>query len=224
MYCTLLCSTVAEVAPLIASRNAKEVSKNELYVYATSEEHRVDIVISGSGMQPMTYRYARYLSSFAQPDVVIQAGIAGAFDRSLPIGAVLEIESEVFADTGAEDQDGSFLDMFELGLWEKGKFPFEADGRILNPALRFPDLPKASALTVNTVSGTQQRIDGLQKRFNTQLETMEGAAFFYNSLMQKVAFSQVRSVSNYVEPRNRDAWDIPTAVKNLNDFLMFVLP
>jgi len=224
MYYTLLSSTVDEIAPLISSRNAKEVSKNELYVYATPDDHRVDIVISGCGLQPMTYRYTRYLSSFAQPDIVIQAGIAGSFDKSLPIGAVVEVASEVFADTGAEDKDGTFLDMFDLGLWEKNKFPFDQEGKIHNPLLRFPDLPKVSAITVNTATGTKNRIKFLENKYKAQLESMEGAAFFYNSLMQKVPFTQVRSVSNYIEPRNRDNWDIPTAVKNLNDFLMFVLP
>jgi futalosine hydrolase len=47
---------------------------------------------------------------------------------------------------------------------------------------------------------------------------MEGAAFFYVCRQLNVPCIQIRAVSNYVEKRNRDAWNIPLAIKNLNTF------
>ena len=51
-------------------------------------------------------------------------------------------------------------------------------------------------------------------------ESMEGAALHYVCLMEQVPFAQVRCISNYIEPRNRKAWDIPIAVGNLNEWLV----
>ena len=44
---------------------------------------------------------------------------------------------------------------------------------------------------------------------------MEGAAFFYACLFEGITCSQIRTISNRVEKRNRDNWDIPLAVKDL---------
>jgi len=56
-----------------------------------------------------------------------------------------------------------------------------------------------------------------------QVESMEGAAFFYACLMAEVPFLEIRSISNFVEPRNRDAWDLPLAIGNLNQVLAEIL-
>ncbi|RYY32368.1 MAG: futalosine hydrolase, partial [Sphingobacteriaceae bacterium] len=56
------------------------------------------------------------------------------------------------------------------------------------------------------------------KRVNVQLESMEGAAFFYACRQMDLPCVQIRAVSNYIEKRNRDAWKIGLAVKNLNTF------
>jgi futalosine hydrolase len=45
---------------------------------------------------------------------------------------------------------------------------------------------------------------------------MEGAAVFYVCLKQGIKCIQIRSISNYVERRNRDAWNIPLALNNLH--------
>jgi futalosine hydrolase len=52
---------------------------------------------------------------------------------------------------------------------------------------------------------------------------MEGAAFFYACRKEGVPGLQIRAVSNYVEKRNRDAWQIGLAVKNLNTFAVELL-
>ena len=52
---------------------------------------------------------------------------------------------------------------------------------------------------------------------------MEGAAFMYSCLILGVAFAQVRSVSNVVEPRNRDTWKINEAIRNLGRTALSIL-
>ena len=51
---------------------------------------------------------------------------------------------------------------------------------------------------------------------DAQVESMEGAAFFYACLQQQIPFLEVRSISNYVEKRDRSKWDISGAVNALN--------
>ena len=79
----------------------------------------------------------------------------------------------------------------------------------------FDTLPAVTGITVNTVHGTKGSIAAITTRFNPQVESMEGAAFMSACLLHHVAFAQVRAVSNRVEPRNREAWKMADAIRNL---------
>jgi futalosine hydrolase len=46
---------------------------------------------------------------------------------------------------------------------------------------------------------------------------MEGAAFAYACRLGGVPYAQVRAVSNVVERRNREAWQIEQAIRQLNE-------
>jgi futalosine hydrolase len=52
---------------------------------------------------------------------------------------------------------------------------------------------------------------------------MEGAAFHYVCLTEKVPFLQLRAVSNYVGERNKKNWNIKLAIENLNKATIEVL-
>jgi futalosine hydrolase len=49
---------------------------------------------------------------------------------------------------------------------------------------------------------------------------MEGAAFFYVCEQTKTSCLQIRAISNVVERRNRENWQIELAIKSLNDTLI----
>jgi futalosine hydrolase len=44
---------------------------------------------------------------------------------------------------------------------------------------------------------------------------MEGAAFFYICAREKIPFISLRAISNRVERRERNKWNIPLALDNL---------
>lgn len=46
---------------------------------------------------------------------------------------------------------------------------------------------------------------------------MEGAAFFYVCIQEKVPFIEIRSVSNEVGERDRTKWNIPLALDSLKE-------
>ena len=60
------------------------------------------------------------------------------------------------------------------------------------------------------------QIDNNKERFNADIESMEGAAFHYVCLQQKINFLQIRGVSNVVGERNKANWKIKTAIKNMS--------
>ena len=82
----------------------------------------------------------------------------------------------------------------------------EAIKRILKPV---------RAITVNTATGSDSTRDKLVSKYDPDIETMEGAAFFYICARNKIPFIAARAVSNMVERRNRKNWNIPLAVGNL---------
>jgi futalosine hydrolase len=76
-------------------------------------------------------------------------------------------------------------------------------------------LPVVDGITVNTVHGDTRSIARTIARYAPQVESMEGAAFMYASLINDVPFAQVRAVSNVVERRNRAAWRVLDAIDRL---------
>jgi len=174
------------------------------------EHAEVSTLITGVGMVATAFALGKHLASH-QYDLAINLGIAGSFDRSIALGEVVEVIEDRFSELGAED-DRTFLTIERLGFGESIFSPTYALPRSLN-------IRKVSAITVNTVHGSQASIDELSQRVNVQLESMEGAAFLYACKYAGVPCMQIRAVSNYIEKRNRDAWQIGLAIKNLNTFV-----
>ena len=147
-----------------------------------------------------------------QYDLAINLGIAGSFDRDIALGEVVEVIADGFSELGAEDGE-EFLSIEKLGFGESNFKPLARlyDYGITNPR-------QVSAITVNTVHGNEDSIKNLAYKISPQLESMEGAAFFYACKQADLPCMQIRAVSNYVEKRNRDAWQIGLAIKNLDTF------
>lgn len=177
------------------------------------DEKPFDVLITGVGMVATAFALGNQFSQ-KKYDLAINLGIAGSFDRSLVLGEVVEVEADTLSELGAEN-DSEFLPIETLGFGESTFQP-------IDPMLFLP-VKKVRAITVNTVHGEENSIQNITKRLQPQLESMEGAAFFYACKNSMVPSVQIRSVSNYVEKRNRENWKIGLAVKNLNDFAIDLL-
>ena len=174
-----------------------------------------DLLITGVGMVATAFSLGRRLA-LNQYDLVINLGIAGSFDRGTALGDIFEITEDTFAELGAEN-DAEFLPISELGFGESVYYPTTKISNLYNLFNNF-NLKQARAVTVNKVHGNEGSIQKITERLNPQLESMEGAAFFYACREMNVPCLQIRAVSNYVEKRNRDNWEIGLAIKNLNNF------
>lgn len=182
------------------------------------------ICITGIGSMQTVFNLTEDIHAF-EPHFCLQAGVAGAFDRSLPLGGVVIVQEELLGDLGVED-NGRFRDMFDIGLMDAQQRPF-VHKKLINTFGDFPlklNLPFVSALTVNTVSGTESTISSRAEHYTCALESMEGAAFHYVCLRKKIPFLQVRSISNYVEPRDKSKWKMKEAIEKLNQWLIANIP
>lgn len=171
----------------------------------------IPYLITGVGMVATSYSLARALGS-RRFTYVLNVGIAGSFDPDTALGTLLEVVGDSFAELGAED-NYAFLSIADLGFGESKWTARPPEDITVN-------LPKVSGITVNTVHGCDSSISAVRKRHpEVVTESMEGAAVFYVCTMEKVPCIQVRAISNYVEVRNRERWNIPLAIKQLNDWL-----
>jgi futalosine hydrolase len=222
MRILIVSATEPEVAPLKTeverlnlehgreAFNAKYHINNQTNTYIKHPE--ISFLVTGVGMVAMAVCLGKHLA-LNQYDLAINLGIAGSFDRSITIGEVVEVTTDTLSELGAED-DEVFLPIEELGF-NPGYYQSRVSySNYVNKQV----LKKVTAITVNTVHGNEASIKKVVDRLNPQLESMEGAAFFYACEEYVLPCLQIRSVSNYVEKRNRANWDIPLAIKNLNNF------
>jgi futalosine hydrolase len=143
---------------------------------------------------------------------VLSVGIAGGFD-GVPVGATVLATRSIAADLGAESPTG-FLTIDELGF---GSNTHTADADLL--AFLRAALPNAvlgDILTVTTVTGSAASAAGLIARWPTaKAETMEGYGAACAAAGATVPFAELRTVSNPVGPRDRNAWRIGEALQAL---------
>jgi futalosine hydrolase len=209
MKLLIVAATQAEIAPFMAHMQSQS------YTHVA-----VSCIVTGVGMVATTYALTRSLQ--AQPcHFALQVGVGGSFTPHLPLGSLVKITTDGYGDLGAEDHD-AYLDITELGLLQPDEPPF-THARLAMPASDLADridLPDASGLTVNTVSGGLRTIALRWNKYCCDIESMEGAAFHYVCLQEGVSFAQVRAVSNYVTPRDKSQWKMKESITNLNEWLI----
>lgn len=194
--------------PLIVSATREEIANSIPFL----EKYNIPYLITGVGMVATTYSLTKYLAT-NHCDYLLQVGIGGAIDKNIKIGAVVEIVEDIFSELGAEDA-ADFITIENLGF---GK----ADYLKINPQHVQTNLPQHIGITVNTVHGSEKSINNVKKLFPmASIESMEGASFFYVADQLNIPSLQVRSISNHVEKRDKSTWNIPLAIKNINEWLV----
>jgi|WetSurMetagenome_2_1015567.scaffolds.fasta_scaffold223398_2 futalosine hydrolase len=223
MKILIVAATEFEIRPLLSKMNQVKGHSDMLTSY-TFLGHEIDVLIPGIGMMVTAFHMGRQLLSIRY-DIALNAGIAGTYGKGTKVGDVVEVIEETMSELGAEEGD-KVVSVFELGLMDPDAFPFK-NGLLLNEKpLKLPSLRQMKRVRGNTVSlirGSKEGILEVRKFADADVESMEGAAFFYSCLSSGIPFAQVRSVSNNVEERDKSAWNIPQALKRLNNALQTVI-
>jgi futalosine hydrolase len=155
------------------------------------------------------------------PSLIIQVGIAGCFDKKVPLGKVFAVKDDFAGDIGVMENK-VWKDLFDLKLDKPNDAPYEKKS-LPNPWLsqyNLLKLPTKKGVTINTISTDKNKIDLYSGRYKATLESMEGAALHYMGRDLNIPFIQIRAVSNYVGERNKAKWNMQEAIYNLNETLL----
>lgn len=164
-------------------------------------------LVTGVGMVATSTYLTRQLME-VDADLVINVGIAGAFNPKLEIGSVVQVVSDSLVELGVEDHD-KFVSADKVGLCNTDDLLFATDERVTG-------LEEVTGITVNCAHGEDRSIEKVKAQFNPDVESMEGAAVGFVCSKFSVPWIQIRAISNLVEPRNKANWNIPLALENLN--------
>ena len=173
--------------------------------------HRV--VVSGVGAVSAALTTQAAIGQ-ERPDLVVSAGIGGAYPSSglRPGEAALASEC-IYAGLGARD-GADFLDLAALGL--------ELAPGLGNRLPTWEGTPAAAArlglacgpfLTLETVTGDAQEAQALEARYpGALIEGMEGAGVAQAAHRAGLPATELRGVSNPVGPRDRASWRLAEAL------------
>lgn len=193
----------------------------EIQPFIQSEKN-VDVLITGVGIPSALYHLQKRIHQMDY-DMVIQAGIAGAFDENIALGKVVAVQQDTFGDIGIEEK-GDFTPISESGFMDANEYPY-TNGWLVNnnELIQAISLQLVNAVTINKVTDSLLQKHQLQQSFLPQIETMEGAVLHYVCLQENVPFIQLRSISNYVGERDKNKWKMKEAIANLNEELEKIL-
>ena len=197
MQLLVVAATEKEIAPFLAQNPTQEY------------------LITGIGVPACLYSLLKKIQ-YKKYDVIIQAGIAGCFSEEIGLGETVLVKKDVFADQGVFEKE-QYFSLPDAGLSGKDDWPYN-NGWLVNEnkALELFDLKKVNALTIHTISDESKMTNHYLLKYPSAIESMEGAAFHYVCLQEKIPFIQMRSISNRVGERDKTKWKIKEAIDNLN--------
>ena len=226
MKILLVSATLLEIEGYLKTlENTICLGKN--FLRGFEENRLIDVIVTGVGAAATTGSLSTQLNN-SRYDLIINTGICGSYNKNYSPGKVVNISTEIWGDLGVEDQD-EFLDLFDLEISKPGEKPFTGK-KLINEGSVFSSffthLPQVNGITVNTAHGNKNSIEKCVQKFNPDVESMESAAIFSICKTRGINFQCLRSISNFVEPRNRQDWEMEKAlyalVKELKQILSVI--
>lgn len=184
--------------------------------------HPVVLIEAGIGLVNTSHALTVALQQI-NPDLVIQTGIGGAYLQAhLNIGDLVLATEENNAELGVitpqgwQGADAIGIPVLKTDQEYFNTYPLEKS--LVDDAqstLQKSQEPTTAGpfITVQQCSGRTDIGNTLSQRFQAICENMEGAAAAHLCLQYNVPFLELRAISNQVEDRNKDAWDIPLALE-----------
>lgn len=213
MNILIVSATVFEVKPLVDFLEIEYLADGIHQSNKQLNGKQVQVLITGVGMVNTAFMMGRYMNSLY--DLVLNVGVCGAFDKNLALGQLVYVSKDIISEMGAEDGE-DFLTYDKLNL--PGNHVYDSINT--NKYIDTNHLKQVKGITVNTVHGNNESIKKVINRYHPDVESMEGAAFFAGCQRAAGDVLQIRAVSNYVEKRDKSKWEMPLAIKNLNNFLI----
>ncbi len=183
------------------------------FINIHSSKHQIDCIVHSVGIMASTFNLQKIC--LQHYDIIIQIGLAGSYNNIIQIGEVVFVKTEQLGDFGAED-NMQFLGMEDLQLTNPDEFPFTNNILINNYTNTYvQNIKNVHGITVHTCAGNEKTIQLRKHKYKPDIETMEGACLHYVCLQHNIPCIQLRAISNMVEIRNKENWNIPLALQTL---------
>jgi futalosine hydrolase len=184
--------------------------------------HPVILLETGIGLVNTAHALGVALQQI-RPELVIQTGIGGAYLAAFcAIGDLVLATEENYADLGIITPEGWFpADEIGIPVLKTDRdyyntFPLDP-GLVTDAKARLQSAKEnvvtGPFVTVQQCSGRSDTGRVLSQRFKAICENMEGVAAAQICLQYGVPFLELRAISNQVEDRDKDAWNIPLALE-----------
>lgn len=217
MKIVIFAATTLELNGLISTLDKPSITQPILLYQKKIAKHQIDFVITGIGLVASAFAVGKIdLKSY---DLIMSIGIAGSFDKKIALGDCVLIKEERIIELGAEDHK-NWLRVKDMGLNEPDTFSLKINHLPLSLKQKLSKLKKVKAISANTAHGHSKSIEKILSLYPAQIESMEGASIAYAADKIKMSLLAIRSISNYVEKRDKSKWQIPLAIKNLNAFIL----
>ena len=223
----LLCSVQAEADLLLAQTEVFEkIELGTKSIYAGMlADQKICLCIGGMGKVNAAHAATLLFTQFS-PEVLILFGIGGAYPASgAEVGDVALAHEEIAGDEGVLTLDG-FKDTeyisIPLARAAGSNFfnCFPASEMLLSRAqntvtrvIESGRIHTGTFVTLSTCTGTSNRAAELDTHYNGLCENMEGAAAAQVATLHNIPWLEIRGISNIVEDRDLDKWDIPRAAE-----------
>ena len=229
-----------------------EVVSGRTWVYGHLARHRVLLIQTGIGTVNTAHAVTCALERHRQA-LVIQFGVGGAYLTSgLDLGDIAVATEEIYGDLGVMAPDGwHSAELIGIPLLDKEKrnrkgrrvdaedaggeyynrFPLDRNQvtraydilRNMTWEDAAPAVKQGPFVTVQQCSGTTALGNEIAGRFDGICENMEGAAAAHLSTLYNIPFIEIRSISNRVEDRNTSAWNLPLAIRRVQQAVVEVI-
>lgn len=216
---------------LICSATEKEISdfiKNNAFTktgsleYSKKNSHtEMTIIIIGCGRHSAIYNLTKIFSQ-RKFDLVILAGVCGSYNLNDKPGMMFVTDKAAFADAGIIDQNNNFIPLNETDFFLNDNLKYNKGYLTNSRAEYFSKLFNIEKASVNEVCITltdKTTLDRIKKYFDSRLETMESASFYYVCKRENITFVELRCCSNRVAPKNEEVWNLSFAIECLDLFL-----
>lgn len=170
----------------------------------------IETLITGIGPVDAATRVARALA--ARPyDLVVNAGIAGAFDGIAKVGDGVVVGEELYL---LQQETGAPLAL-PPGNIIADRVP--ADQQLIE-AITALGFPLVRGITVSHVTSTDATAQRLRER-GAEIESMEGFAVLRAAQLANVPAIELRGISNRVGDRANSGWDFDAGLAGLRRVL-----
>lgn len=170
----------------------------------------VETLVAGIGPVDAAARVARALVA-QKYDMVVNAGIAGAFEGVAHVGDGVVVGEELFE---IQQENGAPL-VLPPGNLLADRVPSDAQ---LIEAITALGFPLVRGITVSQVTATAATAEHLRRR-GAEIESMEGFAVLRAAQLAGVPAIEVRGISNIVGERSKSEWNFEAGIMGLRRVL-----